>query len=353
MGKHVAYVGTYTHENTIGIHVYDIDEKMGKLTERSMEEINNPSYLCISKDSKFLYSIADEGVAAFSIDENGDLTKLNQEQIGGMRGCFVEVDSKRRFLFVGGFHDGRVTMMRLNEDGSIAGIADGIFHRGVAYTQSERRIDHPMVSCVKLTPDERYLCAVDHGLNQVKVYEIDYEAGKLKLKSIIRCMLNAGPRTLRFSKDGKFCYILDEVSNYIEVYMYSYDDKEDEPKFERIQRIFTLDRKYKTVTESSCLCISFDNQYVYVSIDGYNGFSVFRRNIETGLLSFEQIVKCSGDFPKSISLLPGNEFLAVLNHDSNELRTFKLFHDEERPHALMTCAPVAVKQPNCIRVVEL
>ena len=27
--KYVAYVGTYTHENSIGIHVYDIDMVKG------------------------------------------------------------------------------------------------------------------------------------------------------------------------------------------------------------------------------------------------------------------------------------------------------------------------------------
>ncbi len=353
MGRYVAYVGTYTHENVVGIHVYDLEPESGRLTERSVAEINNPSYLCISRDGKFLYSIADEGVAAFSIDGNGDLTKINQEGIGGMRGCFVEVDSKRRYLFVGGFHDGRVTMMRLNEDGSIQGIADGIFHRGVAFTQSERRIDHPMVSCVKLTPDERYLCAVDHGLNQVKVYEIDYEAGKMRLKSIVRCMLSAGPRSIRFSKDGRFCYIVDEVSNYVEVYSYDYDADDDEPVFNRQQRISTLDRDYNMVCESSCIGISFDDKYVYVSIDGYNGFSVFKRDTDTGMLSFEQIVKSSGDFPKSLASLPGDKFVAVLNHDTNEIRTFEMNHDENRPHALMKCAPVKVVTPNCIRILEL
>ena len=25
-GKYVAYVGTYTHENSVGIHIYDVDE---------------------------------------------------------------------------------------------------------------------------------------------------------------------------------------------------------------------------------------------------------------------------------------------------------------------------------------
>ena len=34
-------------------------------------------------------------------------------------------------FFVGGHHDGRVTMMHLNEDGSIGDIADGIFHKGM------------------------------------------------------------------------------------------------------------------------------------------------------------------------------------------------------------------------------
>ena len=32
--KYVAYVGTYTHENSVGIHIYDVDVEAGKLTER-------------------------------------------------------------------------------------------------------------------------------------------------------------------------------------------------------------------------------------------------------------------------------------------------------------------------------
>ena len=354
MSQYKAYVGTYTHSTSVGIHVYDLDIDSGRLTEQSVAEINNPSYLCQSKDGKFIYSIEDEGVAAFSIGENGDLTKINSAGIKGMRGCFCEVDSRRRYLFVGGYHDGKVTMMRLNEDGSIDGIADGIFHQGVAYTANERRIDHPEVSCVKLTRDEKYLLAADHGLNQIKVYEVDYENGKLLLTDLIRCVLDAAPRTLRFSHDGKNLYILDEVANIIEVY--SYELRDDRPYFERIQKISVLDRKYRTVCECSCMCVSFDDAYIYVSINGYNGFSCLRRDPETGMLSFEQIVKSSGDFPKSLSLLPGDEFIAVLNHDSNDIRTFRIYHgleEGERPHALMESAPAKINQPNCIRIVKI
>lgn len=70
--RYVAYVGTYTHEKSVGIYVYDVDVENGVLTQRSVAPINNPSYLCVSHDGTRLYSIEDEGVAAFIIDENGD-----------------------------------------------------------------------------------------------------------------------------------------------------------------------------------------------------------------------------------------------------------------------------------------
>ena len=127
--KYVAYVGTYTHENSVGIHIYDVDVTKGYMVERKVVPINNPSDLVVSKNRKFLYSIADEGVEAFKILKDGDLEPINEQWIGGMRGCYVEVDDENRYLFVGGHHDGRVTMMRLNEDGSIGDIADGIFHK--------------------------------------------------------------------------------------------------------------------------------------------------------------------------------------------------------------------------------
>ena len=49
-----------------------------------MFPINNPSDLVVSKDRRFLYSIADEGVESFRIEKDGDLTPINKQWIGGM-----------------------------------------------------------------------------------------------------------------------------------------------------------------------------------------------------------------------------------------------------------------------------
>ena len=83
--KYVAYVGTYTHGSSIGIHLYDVNVEEGTMTERKVVPVNNSSHLAISVNGKYLYSIADEGVAVFAIEPDGDLTFINKVGIDGMR----------------------------------------------------------------------------------------------------------------------------------------------------------------------------------------------------------------------------------------------------------------------------
>ena len=344
--RYVAYVGTYTHENSVGIHVYDIDMEKGKLTERSVAPINNPSNVVVAHSGRFLYSIEDEGVAAFAIDENGDLTKINRQWIGGMRACYVEIDSQDRYLFLGGYHDGRVTMMRLNPDGSVGEIADGIFHQGIGKSSVEKRLD-PRVTCTKLTPDEKYLCAVDWGLHQIKIYEVDYEKGKLQLNDILRCPFNSYPRRIRFSKDAKYAYVLEEATNRLDVYTYQLTA--DGPEFEKIQDICIL-TTHDSIASSSALEFSDDGKYLYASIDGLNEVACIRVH-EDGTVELESNTRISGDYPKSIIMLPDNKTLVSLNHDSNEIRTFIIDHDHKC--GLMKNPPIRVDKPNSIQIHKL
>ena len=39
--RYVAYVGTYTHGTSIGIHLYDVDVEQGLMKERKVVPINN------------------------------------------------------------------------------------------------------------------------------------------------------------------------------------------------------------------------------------------------------------------------------------------------------------------------
>ena len=190
--KYVAYVGTYTHGSSIGIHVYDLDVENGYMTEREVIPVNNASHVARSTSGRYLYSIADEGVAVMRINDDGGLTPINAVGIDGMRGCFLSTDKEGRFLFVGGYHDGKVTVVHTHRDGRLGSVLDGIFHKGLG-SVAERNF-RPHVSCTMPTPDGKYLCVVDNGIDQIKLYTVNPLTGKLKLYDILRCELESGPR---------------------------------------------------------------------------------------------------------------------------------------------------------------
>ena len=129
--KYVAYVSTYTQGDSHGIKIYDVDMEKGRFKEKSKVEITNSSYLTVSHNCKYLYSITDFGVEAYNILADGNLELINFAPINGMRGCYVSTDYEDKYLFVAGYHDGKLTVLNLHEDGSIGEITDEVFHKGL------------------------------------------------------------------------------------------------------------------------------------------------------------------------------------------------------------------------------
>lgn len=346
--KYVAYVGTYTHENSVGIHIYDVNVEEGTLKERKVVPINNPSDVVVSKNRRFLYSIADEGVESFKILPDGDLEPINKQWIGGMRGCYVEVDDENSYLFVGGHHDGRVSMMHLEADGSIGEIADGIFHQGMGRSVAQRGYI-PAVDCVKLTPDQKFLCAVDNGLDQVKVYRVDYERGKIKLVDILRGPLESAPRMIRFSRDGHYAYILYEASNVVEVYRYSVEN--DMPVFEKIQEVTTNTEKEDMLCASSGMEISKSGKYLMCSNAGVNTVVCYEIDVNTGMLIEKFTTKVNSDYPKMLAFYPDEKHYLTLNNNSNDIFSYEICY--EKGYSLQHGEAIKVDKPNCIYILKI
>src|SRR5574344_286810 len=129
--KFVVYAAGYTLDQKYGIRIYDFDTETGRINPKGQTEITNPSYITISHNGKLLYSITDDGVEAYKIEPDGTLTFINKAGIHGMRGCYISTDYKDQFLFVAGYHDGKITVLKLHKDGGIVKICEETFHKGV------------------------------------------------------------------------------------------------------------------------------------------------------------------------------------------------------------------------------
>ena len=314
--KYVAYVGSYTHGSSRqGIHVYDVDVENGTLTERSSVEVSNASHMAVSKNGKYLYSIEDEGVAVFKRDKNGDLSRINSVNIDGMRGCFLSTDVDGKYLYVAGYHDGKVTVVHTHKDGRLGSLMDGVFH---------------------------------NGIDQVKIYRVNKLRNKLELVDILRCPRESGPRIIRFSDDGKFAYILFELSN--EIRAYKYDGSGKVPAFELIQTIETSAKKdvHDTHNAASGLSLANDGKHLFCTTAGEDTVSMFERDEETGMLTRKFTLPISGEYPKDLVLLPDDKHLVLANHASNTLTTFTV--DYEKNIIVMNGKPIKITEPNCIRI---
>ncbi len=347
-GKYMAYVGSYSYTGKAkGITVYDVDVEKGVFKERCEVEVDNSSYVIASHNKKNLYSIADEGVVAFRILENGSLSRLNSRNIKGMRGCHLSTDSEDKYIFVSGYHDGKATVLRLEEDGSIGPIVDGVFHKG--YGSVAERNFRPHVSCTRMTPDRKFEMAADLGIDQVRLYRFDDE--KLVQVDAIRCERESAPRTFRFSHDGRFMYLMYEQKNVIDVYTYQTGEKA--PKLELVQTIPTTKVKdrYSELTAACAMRLSADDKYMYCSNAGDNVLSVFTRDEETGMLELLCSLPISGDYPKDVSVFPDREHVASINHETGDITFFKV--DYEKGLLIMCGRPVKVNEPNCCTIVKV
>ena len=224
---------------------------------------------------------------------------------------------------------------------------DGIFHKGL-FSVAERNF-RPHISCAMPTPDGKFLCVVDCGIDHINIYKVNPTSGKLTLLDIVRCDLESGPRLIRFGKDGRFAYVNCELIN--ELLVYSYDGSEKIPKFELLKKVDTRMDVQEIGCASSGLRISPSGRYLYCSTAGDNSVAIYEINQETGMVSEILKLPISGKYPKDIEVFPDERTLITLNHESNEIRFFSI--DYEKHTLIMKGRPISVDTPNCILIYKL
>ena len=157
---------------------------------------------------------------------------------------------------------------------------------------------------------------------------------------IIRSEQESAPRHLKFSRDGRFVYIVHELKNYIDVYAYT--NEKDNPEFEKIQTISTLNDYHASLSAASALKLSVDLS----TNAGDNSVIVYNMDEETGMLTKNFCLPVSGDYPKDASLFPDNKHLVSLNHETDTMTFFSV--DLEKGLLVMNGKEIKVEKPNCI-----
>ena len=156
--------------------------------------IQNPSYLTVSSDGRFVYSVSevpapDAKVCAYAFDkQTGTLTLLNEQPAQGSAPCYIWVDKRNRLVVTANYNGGSISTFPLLEDGTLAPATEYVYAGG---TTGSQRQSAPHLHCVYASPDERFLYANDLGTDRIYFYELAESARKCPL-SIMRPSGKAG-----------------------------------------------------------------------------------------------------------------------------------------------------------------
>lgn len=346
-------VGTYTNDQkTNGIHVYTFDAASGDFQERSKTvDINNPSFLVISKDKKNLYAVSEggqgKGISAFAFDmASGKLTFLNSTAAGGSGPCYINVDDKKQTVFTGNYGGGSLSATRLKSDGSLSEDMQVIQHVGSSANKS--RQDKPHVHAVVLSPDNKFLLVPDLGTDKVNVYRYDPKGSQPlspATPSFATVSPGGGPRHLTFHPNGKHAYLILEMEGAIAAFDYK------NGKLEATQTITMLTPDFTGKVGAADIHVSPDGKFLYGSNRGDANEIVIYSIDKNGKLAYAGRQGAGVNTPRNFAIDPTGNFLLVANQNGNDIVIFR--RDKKSGMLTPTGKGIQVDKPVCLKFVPI
>jgi 6-phosphogluconolactonase len=320
--NHNLIIGTYTNKcESKGIYVYDFDSNTGSFNfKNATENVINPSYLTVSKNNNFVYSVNENGskstVSSFLYNpSNGKLNLINKQSSKGADPCYIINDDKN--VIVANYSGGNIAVFCKNPDGSISEAKQVVQHFGKGI--NAKRQETPHVHMVHFSPDRKFVLSNDLGNDKVYSYQYNPNSpsGILQLKDSVSVKSGSGPRHLTFSNDGKYVYLLQEFDGLLTVFNYS------NGILKKIEENSILAKGFKGEISSADIHISPDGKFLYASNRGTaNTISIFKI-LKNGQLESKGQMSTLGKGPRNFAIDPSGNFLLVANQYTNDIVIFK------------------------------
>lgn len=329
---------------------YSADAKQGKLAELSEGVKPNssgtsPSWIAFStkrahheeqKDS--LYSVTDfyavdeaEPGRVFShaydpatgkIVQTGktDAQRINGTSTGGDGpvSCLTGHGPSKNLLFVANYNSGSAAVIPIDpKDGNLASEPEKVFQFTRPASQPKLgpvadRQDHSYAHQVSISPSGRWVYVCDLGADQIHHLRI-HDGGKVDFVGSTDVAIGSGPRHITFYRDPShrvFAYLASELDNKVSAF--SVD--EESGKLQLIQEPILASPPgvplsgegiLPTNRTTAEIAVVPAGDFVYVSDRGdmeEDHISIFKRDTDTGKISFVEWVKSGGRMPRHFSL---------------------------------------------------
>jgi 6-phosphogluconolactonase len=346
-----AYVGSFTTAERKargdGIHVYRVDPDTSAWTHvQHIGDLVNPSYLALSPDQRFLYSVhGDEDYAtAFALDAaTGQAKLLNRAKTGGKNGVREAVDPSGKFLVVANYASGSVAVLPIAPDGSLKDQQQVVQLPGEPGPHKvEQTSSHP--HDIVFDHSGRFVLVPDKGLDRVFVFRFDAATGRLDPteQGSVKTRPGAGPRHLAFHPVRPVAWVVNELDSTIATYSFDTESGALKP----VQVMSTLPPEFTGYSTAAEIAVSPRGPLVYASNRGHDGIAWYKVLPQDGALRIFGWQSTLGKTPRFIGVDPAGRYLYAANEQSDTVVTLRIDQNTGIPvpngNIIQNASPVTI-----------
>jgi len=353
----LVYFGTYTNDTkSKGIYVSRFNPQTGALTPPQLAgEARNPSYLAVHPKGTHVYAVSEVGetdgkpggaVLAFRVQpSDGTLTLMNQQSSVGGGPAHIVADKAGRNVLVANYGGGSVAVLPIDADGSLKPHSAFAQHTGSGANPARQKSPH--AHSINLDPANRFAYVPDLGIDKVMIYRFGADKGTLEANDPPFAAVDpgAGPRHFAFHPQGRFAYVINEISCRIT----AFTADPSKGGLTATQTVSTLpgDGEVKPGYSTADVQVHPSGRFLYGSNRGHDSIVVFAIDQKTGQLKLVQHEPTGGSTPRAFGLDPSGRFLLAANQRSDSVVVFRIDESTGRitptGQTISLGAPVSVK----------
>jgi len=346
------WIGTSRSPLSQGIYHCQLDSSAGKLSDPTLvAEMEGPGFLAKHPTLPVLYAVGGiknvPVVAAFSIlgePRKPTLNLMNSVPIGDGGAAHISLDKTGRSLFTAQYGGGSVAVFSVKSDGSIKERTQLVDHPGGSKVVAERQ-DASHAHWTGVAPDNRFLFVPDLGLDHVVIYKFDATTSEIEPHGIGIVPPGSGPRHMKFHPNGKWIYVLNELSLTVTVFDYNSSSGVMTAK-QTIETVPPAELAREKAKSASEIRVHPNGKFIYSANRGHDTLTVFAIDQSNGNLKLVQVENPRCATPRNFNLTPDAKWLLAAGQLSNTLGLFSV--DGESGRIMFEQNSVFVPSPICV-----
>ncbi len=341
-----------------GIYSIELNSTNGEFIDAPgvAAELDSPGFIVLHPRLPVLYALATAAdgkgstmnsfTLALAPGQQG-LEPLNSVDTGCAKATHMDVDPSGRMLVSVHYGEGTVAVFPLEADGRLHEPSQVLRHTDSSGVNAGRQ-KGPHPHCATFDPSGSFVLIPDLGADTVYIYKVDYETDQLSSHRRFKSAPGAGPRHIKFSRDGRFAYIVNELSLTVDTCAWDAVSGELKP----IATVTSLPadmREPEANYTASEIQLHPSGNFLYTATRGHDSISLFSIDPASGIPLLEEVVPARVEWPRHFSLDPKGRYLVCAGQFSHNANVFAVDPQSGRLSHL-PFPPIEVPGPICVLI---